>query len=407
MEVDGSKQLLDACHNGQIDKVEELLQANVNPNVSLLNNTDSPLLAACRNGYLNIVKALLNAQANPNIVIKGAQNRLAYFGYYADTPLVAACRQGHFDIVEALLVAKANLNALEGSICPLLVACASHIDNTHIVASLVNAGADLTKEYWYGSTVRMCDPTFRIIILALLEAGANPNATNYLGMTPLLSLLTSDGKSGSLTVLHVASLMSRLNNVKALLKVGVDPDVCDSKGEAPIGTVCAAISRCPHNICINETATLLLQHHADPNIADNNGITPLIAASKNGCAKIISTLLKASADPTIADNNGQTPLIAASGKGHDGIISTLLQAGADPNKADNNGRIPLIAASEKGHNGIVSTLLQAGADPNKADNNGRTPLIAASENGHNVVLFLLYFKLVLILTKLIIMVGYH
>ena len=99
--------------------------------------------------------------------------------------------------------------------------------------------------------------------------------------------------------------------------------------------------------------------------------------------------------------NGTTVLHSAASLGHDNLVKLLIiKLQANPNIADNNGRTPLIVASKKGNDGIVSTLLQAGADPNIADYNGRTPLIyiAGSENGHANILFLLYFKLVLILT---------
>ena len=58
----------------------------------------------------------------------------------------------------------------------------------------------------------------------------------------------------------------------------------------------------------------------------------------------------------MADNDGITALIAASGAGHVFVVRVLLMAGADKDLADNDGRMAVIVATRAGHVEVVSLL---------------------------------------------------
>ena len=49
---------------------------------------------------------------------------------------------------------------------------------------------------------------------------------------------------------------------------------------------------------------LLLEHDADPNIQDNEGLTALMYACKHSSVEAVELLLKYGADPNIKDNKG-------------------------------------------------------------------------------------------------------
>jgi hypothetical protein len=66
------------------------------------------------------------------------------------------------------------------------------------------------------------------------------------------------------------------------------------------------------------------------------------------------------------NNDGWTPIYAASSKGHIEIVKLLLvQPKIDFNKADNNSWTPIYAASSKGHQAIVDILNEYQTNPTK------------------------------------------
>ncbi|WP_337190891.1 ankyrin repeat domain-containing protein [Qipengyuania algicida] len=82
----------------------------------------------------------------------------------------------------------------------------------------------------------------------------------------------------------------------------------------------------------------LLGHGADPNIADNRGLTPLQLAANLGYQDGVAILTKSGADVDKTDSTGETPLMFAVHRHDLPMIRTLLDAGADPDRSDNSGR---------------------------------------------------------------------
>lgn len=62
------------------------------------------------------------------------------------------------------------------------------------------------------------------------------------------------------------------------------------------------------------------------------------AAAWSGHEAVVSRLLAAGADPDKADAEGRTPLIAAAYMGHAEIVRALLDAGAKIDHADEDGK---------------------------------------------------------------------
>ena len=87
-------------------------------------------------------------------------------------------------------------------------------------------------------------------------------------------------------------------------------------------------------------------------------------ASHRGYLEIVQELLQAGADPNISDEDGMSPLIWASSKGHLEIVQELLRpsfgrvdqftgVGTNPNIANRYGVTPLYWASYRGNLKIV------------------------------------------------------
>ena len=82
----------------------------------------------------------------------------------------------------------------------------------------------------------------------------------------------------------------------------------------------------------------LLQRGANPNIRNNDGLTPLQMATRLGFAEGVDELLRRGAMVNVADSQGETPLIAAVHQRSVGLVRRLLEEGADPDRNDNSGR---------------------------------------------------------------------
>lgn len=97
------------------------------------------------------------------------------------------------------------------------------------------------------------------------------------------------------------------------------------------------------------------------------GQTALIAAIEGRNDAWIRFLLKEGSDPNVANKDSDTPLIAAARIGHLGAVEALLASDADVNLANSSGETPLIIAVNQRQPQIVRQLLAKGADPDTTD----------------------------------------
>ena len=71
--------------------------------------------------------------------------------------------------------------------------------------------------------------------------------------------------------------------------------------------------------------------------------SPLMVAADNGHQDVVQLLLDRGAEPNMADQNGVTPLHEAAFQGHNDVVQLLLDRGAEPNMAEQDGLTPLHA----------------------------------------------------------------
>ena len=127
--------LYEAAENGDLDEVNELLQAGANIN-GAVDGDGSPLIGAVRSGELSLVRHLLDRGADVNMPVEGD-----------GSPLIVASEKGALPIVQLLLDRRANPDQLvPGDESALIQASGSgHLE---VVKLLVARGANVNLGVW-------------------------------------------------------------------------------------------------------------------------------------------------------------------------------------------------------------------------------------------------------------------
>ena len=76
------------------------------------------------------------------------------------------------------------------------------------------------------------------------------------------------------------------------------------------------------------STAILLNHNADVNLQNNEGLTSLMMASYSGCVRIVEILVKQGADLNIASSIGNTALTFSTKKGYSEVSQLLTELGA-------------------------------------------------------------------------------
>ena len=106
---------------------------------------------------------------------------------------------------------------------------------------------------------------------------------------------------------------------------------------------------------------------ANPNIADNRGVTPLMVASQLGFFEGVEALITAGARVDTANEAGETPLITAVHRRDTQMMRVLLEAGADPDRSDNSGRTAREYAQLEGENSrTLAEIVRSARDDGRA-----------------------------------------
>jgi hypothetical protein len=167
--------------------------------------------------------------------------------------------------------------------------------------------------------------------------------------------------------------------VRELLKRGANPNAKNEHGWTPLHRA----TYWGHA----DVARLLLEHGADANAENKNSFipTPLHLAAAMGHVDVTKLLLEHGADANAKNKDGWTPLHFAVNMGHAEVARLLLEYGADANAKNKDGFTPLHFAAAFGYAEVARLLLEHGADPRIGDNDGVTPLDVAREEGHEEV----------------------
>lgn len=138
-----------------------------------------------------------------------------------------------------------------------------------------------------------------------------------------------------------------------------------------------------------EEAERSLVREAEDNAVHYAGMsrtrTPLLLAAELDEEEVALLLAERGANPNVADEDGWTPLHFAVLRGQGELLRYLLEIGADANARLQGDQTPLFVAARIGYREGVDRLLKAGADPNVGTLDGLTPLMVAAAFGQVIV----------------------
>jgi ankyrin repeat protein len=408
-----------ACTNRNAALVNRLLEANANPNAALWTG-ETPLMTCSRTGSAEAVKALLARGANPN----------AQESQKGQTALMWAAANKRSDVVQLLIAGGADIRVrskvtelsepfqapctpddpcltgrtqgstypdtvhfpkAEGGFTPLLFAAQQ--GDIESARALLAAGADVndsTTEEGTALVIASASGNEKFAIF-LLENGANPNAKDGFGVTPLHYALHNG-------MLAVSSAKPQPTDafgwvrpnmpdlVKALLDHGADPNAKIASDFPPYDY--APISRSNGNFLPQISLV---------------GATPFFLAAASRDLDMMRFLVERRADPRLPAMDGVTPLMVAAGMAHErggvgfggnvGVeytttadqhkrildaVKMAVDLGADVNAVNEwRGQTAMHAATFMGYTEVIEFLASKGADLNAKDKYGQTPMTIA------------------------------
>jgi ankyrin repeat protein len=362
-----SSVLLTAIEADRVEMVVWLVEQGASPDALDRNWGWTCLMRAIELGRLAVVKALLqfNPQLNP-AVGPGA--------------LEMAVREGRLEIVRTLLEGGEDINR-RGSAraTPLYLALES--SQRDLAQHLLKCGArvDLANEDGDTPLHMACTRGYLDLARAIVEKGGNPGAVNSIGVTCLM----------------LAAKLLNWELVRWLLGHGVPVNDADDSGKTALYFVCAqswwTLTNDLKIHARDEIVAALLAAGANPSVATDEGLSPLIVLARHASPGSLEMLLSAGANVNDASKDGGRALSLAIESSDLATVQGLLKAGAECDYQV-HGLSPLMQACIKGDEAIVRLLL-AKYSPEKLAlraGDGKAAIHYAAEQGNAQVLPLLH-----------------
>jgi ankyrin repeat protein len=391
-----------ACTTGNSAIVEKLLKAGAEANAAVAG--EPVLMTAARAGNLDVVKMLAANGADVN----------AKETWRGQTALMWAAAEQHPAMVELLIGLGANVRALStggdvqiemvsaarkravGGFSALLFAARQgDLASTRL---LLDAGADTNDKASDGNNALLIaiNNLHYDVAALLVQRGADPNATDRLGFTPLhLAVRSETLIAYGEAVRRPTSKMDRLTLIKTLLAQGASVNARTALEPPRDENSRDGI----HDRLIEKSVSL-------------GGATPFFLAARAADIDVMKLLVAHGADPTMATFENTTPLAVAAGVGYfEGLqnpsepqvleaVRLTVELGNKIDVANKHGQTPLHGAVYRGADTVIQFLADRGARLDATDVLGRTPLKLAEEGFYQVNSILRRDHSAMILAKL-------
>ncbi|WP_421798391.1 ankyrin repeat domain-containing protein [Haliscomenobacter sp.] len=370
--TEGQPPLHAAAEEGQLEVVKMLLGMNAD-----LGQVDehgrTPLMYAAEEGQLSVVQFLVEKGAKVNQQDKQGRTALSYAAGERQTEVVRFLLGKGADL--ALLDENGN-SALDfaarenaGEVVKILL-------NTKEGAKQLNGNASIL--------VNASEEGALPVVRQLKDAGANVNAPDENGTTPLMA----------------ASEEGQEQVVQYLLSVGAEVNAKNKEGWTALAF--AARENQPEVIqfllakkadleahCTYRSISSYGNRNKPTNLTFYQGSTPLMIAVEENAAESVRILLENRANANITIGKAKLEIPA----NYDWKAAYAINPN-DPNSVlkpeyNTQGWTPLMEAAERGNETIIKLLLAAGADANAKTSTGMTAASVAQKAGNAAIVQLL------------------
>nr|XP_023662539.1 ankyrin repeat and EF-hand domain-containing protein 1 [Paramormyrops kingsleyae] len=291
--------LLQYVHEGNTTQMERLLHRGVPGLINLTEPQEGNCalhLASVAN-CLDMVNFLLSQGGHPDVQDKKGR-----------TAVMRAAELGHDAIVALLANSDANMKAVDSEGRGVLFYCLSPTKRHMRCLDLaLDHMADVNNVSFVGKPVLLlaCEQAqdCESMCIALLQRGADPNATNQTtGRTPLME----------------AARAGALELVRAILQTGGNPNALDKKR-----------MHAAHFAAMGgffEVIRVLSAYSADLGIMAADGNTPLHYAAQGGFSECCRFLAQRGCNPKLKNYEGLLPRQIAKDNGHKQALNELKKA---------------------------------------------------------------------------------
>ncbi len=357
--------------------VERLLKAGADPNTISTTQGETVLMTAARAGNEDAVKTLLDHGAYVD----------ARETYRGQTAAMWAAAEGHAGVIRLLAAHGADLNvrSLDHDTRPPKIEAgtplapifrgglsalhyASRQGEIEAVKALLDAHADINQQDSDGNTALVLAILNAHYDLAelLIDRGADVNLGNQDGRAPLFTAIDMhDADWSPRPARRETSAATSMDVIKSLLahKANVNAQLTAA---SPIVKVA--------------------QDTGDRTLSA--GATPFLRAARSADVEVMKLLLDHGADPKLANKDGYNALLAAAGvswndhiKGSEAqaleAVKLCVDKGLDVNAATDKGDTALHGAALRGADSIVKFLVEKGGRLDVQNKQKLTPLDVA------------------------------